>query len=408
MKKILLVIFLFLQVKLICGQQYVWTQKANYGSGAIYDAFSFTVDSIAYVGTGVEVGPIFHTDFWKYNPQSNIWTQEANFPGAARYGSRTFTINYFGYVVTGYAGTAGYLNDLWEYDVALNIWNQNANFPGTARYNVTAFSINNFGYVGLGSVAGNTFFNDFWKYDPLLDAWTQITNFPGASRGAASDFVINGFAYVGAGSNAILGLNFSDFYKFDPAANSWAMLSNFPGQARNAAFAFTINNKGYLTQGYDFASGTQQTLYNDFWEYNPIGDLWTQLPDFPDKKRYEGIYFSIGNKGYIGLGCDTVPWNIHFMNDLWEYAPSTNGINNLQLSGNDIKVYITKNNILKIDFLKIADKNFVIKIFDLNGKIIYTSILNFEINLNKQSKGIYLYEINFKNKILKTGKFNLY
>ena len=40
----------------------------------------------------------------------------------------------------------------------------------------------------------------------------------------------------------------------------------------------------------------------DFWEYDPVGNTWTQKADFGGTARYAAVGFSIGNKGYIGTG----------------------------------------------------------------------------------------------------------
>ncbi|MBK9423613.1 MAG: hypothetical protein IPN54_05730 [Bacteroidetes bacterium] len=43
-------------------------------------------------------------------------------------------------------------------------------------------------------------------------------------------------------------------------------------------------------------------MYNDFWEYNPVSNSWIQKADVTTLMRNEPAYFSIGTKGYIGMG----------------------------------------------------------------------------------------------------------
>ena len=43
---------------------------------------------------------------------------------------------------------------------------------------------------------------------------------------------------------------------------------------------------------------------NDFWEYDPSTNTWTQKADFGGTARNWAVGFSIGNKGYIGTGYD--------------------------------------------------------------------------------------------------------
>ena len=73
-------------------------------------------------------------DFWEYNPSTtaNTWTQKADFGGTARYEAVGFSIGSKGYIGTGCDGSS-YTKDFWEYDPAANTWTQKADFGGTAR-----------------------------------------------------------------------------------------------------------------------------------------------------------------------------------------------------------------------------------------------------------------------------------
>ena len=63
MKKAFLFILFFLTHLNLFAQQYAWTQKANYGGGAVYDAFSFVVNGQAYAGTGIDSALNYRNDF---------------------------------------------------------------------------------------------------------------------------------------------------------------------------------------------------------------------------------------------------------------------------------------------------------------------------------------------------------
>ena len=52
-------------------------------------------------------------------------------------------------------------------------------------------------------------------------------------------------------------------------------------------------------------------------------DSWTQKANFGGTPRYGAAEFSIGSKGYIGIGSDAYPV-YHFVNDFWEYDTITN------------------------------------------------------------------------------------
>ncbi len=95
--------------------------------------------------------------------------------------------------------------------------------------------------------------------------------------------------------------------------NTWISKSSFGGTARSYATGFSIGNKGYIGLGYD---GTHK---EDFWEYDPATDVWSQKSNFGGGPRAGAVGFSIGNKGYVGTGYHT-----SYNNDFWEYNPVNN------------------------------------------------------------------------------------
>jgi len=101
-------------------------------------------------------------------------------------------------------------------------------------------------------------------------------------------------------------------------ADSWVQKANFGGTARYGATGFSIGSKGYIGLGVDTS-----TRRNDFWEYDPLNNTWTQKANFGGISRWFAIGFAIGTKGYIGTGLyyDSIQ---HFLNDFWEYDPDSN------------------------------------------------------------------------------------
>jgi len=75
---------------------------------------------------------------------------------------------------------------------------------------------------------------------------------------------------------------------------TWVRKADFGGTARHSTTAFSIGNKGYMGLGYD-GGGTK-----DFWEYDPGSDTWTQKADYPfTVYSTMNITFVINGKGYI-------------------------------------------------------------------------------------------------------------
>ena len=143
--------------------------------------------------------------------------------------------------------------------------------------------------------------------------WAQKANVPGA-RHSAVGFSIGNKGYVGLGRDG--GTLRQDFWEYDPVTNNWTQKADFPGGVREYAIGFSIGNKGYVGTGLQWWGSRHQ----DFWEYDPDTDTWTQKANFPGGNRSGAVGFSIGNKGYVGTGDDGN--NRH--QDFWEYDPASN------------------------------------------------------------------------------------
>lgn len=146
----------------------VWTQKADFGGTARFEAAGFSIGNKGYVGTGRDLMNNAYKDFWEYNPATNSWTQKAPFGGAARHAATGISIGNRGYIGTGgsyFQANASY-KDFWKYDVATNTWTKKADYPGIAGFQAVGFSIGNFGYIGTGYNFASGPAKDFWEYCP--------------------------------------------------------------------------------------------------------------------------------------------------------------------------------------------------------------------------------------------------
>ncbi|TAL59241.1 MAG: T9SS type B sorting domain-containing protein [Bacteroidetes bacterium] len=242
------------------------------------------------------------------------WVQKANVGGPVRTFAVGFSIGTKGYIGTGTSGIA----DFWEYDPSANTWTQKANFSGGVRYGAVGFSIGTKGYIGTGCNNGFSVFNDFWEYDPSVNTWIQKANFGGAPRTSAVGFSIGTKGYIGTGSLTCMTISSmaQDFWEYDPSVNTWTQKTNFGGASRGYAAGFSIGTKGYIGTGLGTIS-----YYNDFWEWDQATNAWTQIANF-GPARCEAIGFSIGNCGYIGVGTVSIPTGS--MDDFWRYDASTN------------------------------------------------------------------------------------
>ena len=283
-----------------------WTQKADYNGVSTQNAVGFSIGNKGYVGIGSS-GLNLSKEFWEFDPVNNTWTKKADFVGTARSLAVGFSIDNKGYVGTGNDGNDN-LKDFWEYNPSNDTWTRKADFGGSARSVAVGFSINNKGYIGVGNSS-----TDFWEYNPLTDSWGQKTNFPGAARDGAIGFSINGKGYLG------MGINKKDFWEYDPVGDSWIQKADFVGPSRFSVVTFVVGNKGYVGMGLEIVLGGNYP--NDFWAFDPLANLWKKEPNFGGLTRTGAVGFSIGNKGFIGLGVNK---NDIKRKDFWEYNMASN------------------------------------------------------------------------------------
>lgn len=99
----------------------------------------------------------------------------------------------------------------------------------------------------------------------------------------------------------------------------WIKKESFPGPARHRSTGFSIGNKGYVGGGH-INSGTLIT-YDDYWEYDPASDAWTQIADYGGGQRYHSVAFTLDGAAYVGTGENGT---FEYTSDFWKYVPLVN------------------------------------------------------------------------------------
>ena len=149
------------------------------------------------------------------------------------------------------------------------------------------------------------------------DTWTKRADFPGVARGYAAGFCIGNRGYIGGGdttNNFNSGLPIkNDFWEYNPDSNKWTQKASIPGNPRFGAVSFSIGNKGFIGGG---------DAGNDFWEYNPANNKWSRKANIPGISRLYSVAFSIGGKAYAGMGFGWGTTKV--LNDFWEYDTLSN------------------------------------------------------------------------------------
>jgi N-acetylneuraminic acid mutarotase len=245
------------------------------------------------------------------------WIRKKDLPASGRMSASAFSIGAKGYLGIGFAndgnGAGPVLNDWWQYDPVADEWTQKADYAGGKTSNAIAFVINNTGYVGTGWDDARKRKKDFWAYDPVSDQWTRKADFPGPGRIDAVGFGIGNKGYAGTG-DAVTDSGrayLNDWWEYDPATDKWTQKTNYPSTANLYTAGFVIQNILYVGLGDSHSSCCNA----DWWAYDPATDQWTRKADFPNPGyNAQNCSFVIDNKGYILY--------MHDRAEFWQYDPA--------------------------------------------------------------------------------------
>jgi hypothetical protein len=190
--------------------------------------------------------------------------------------------------------------------------------PGyLGRALVAGFSIGSKGYL-FGGADGGITQKDFWEYDLAANRWTEKAN-PGVYMENGISMVINGKAYIGIGSSRISNTDLLEFWEYNPANDVWTRKADFPGVPRRGAVGFSMGNKGYTGLG----AGTVGTGLKDWWQYDPATDKWSRKTDYSldaDVSYYSIGGFVINDKIFVvstGLSGSKAMLEYSWANDVW-------------------------------------------------------------------------------------------
>jgi N-acetylneuraminic acid mutarotase len=261
-------------------------------------------------------------------------------PGGGRKYAVSFNLGSKIYLGFGF-NHSGPIYDFWECDfekvytdwdlTTKNLWTKLPDFPGKiSKSGATegtpiGFAVNGKGYILPGAFwETGKLINEFWEFDPETNSWTQKADPPVAlARCFATGFSIGTKLYVGTGETYFENewKLYNDFWEWDQLTDKWTKKTDFPGESRAHATGFSIGDKGYIGLGGVIGMGGGP-VYQDFWEYDLKTDKWARRADFRGSQQIGAIAFSIGNKGYVMAGWDPMS-EFTTSQDIWEWNQIT-------------------------------------------------------------------------------------
>ncbi|HWE84765.1 MAG TPA: chitobiase/beta-hexosaminidase C-terminal domain-containing protein [Terracidiphilus sp.] len=262
------------------------------------------------------------------------------------------------------------LNDLWKFNPSTNEWtwmggSSTSNQPGVygtlgtpapgnipgSRYRAATWIDGSgnfwlFGGSGFDSVGNEGYLSDLWKFNPSTNEWTWISgsstanqpgvygtletpaagNVPGARNkastwidGSGNLWLLGGVGIDSAGNVTpgvkLVGLN--DLWEFNPSSSEWAWMGgsstwaicgrNFCGrpgvygtlgtpaagnipEGRVNSSSWTDSNGNFWLFG---GEGETEWL-NDLWEFNPSTNEWTWMNGSATPWQVAGVYGTLG------------------------------------------------------------------------------------------------------------------
>ena len=149
--------------------------------------------------------------------------------------------------------------------------------------------------------------------------WVQKADFDGTARHRTVGISITNKAYVGLGHYNGGGVNvlFNDWWEYDPSTNAWTQKADYLGGFCYDAVGFTIDELGYVGTGRTSANGS--VLVQNFFTYNPVTNSWNSIASFIGTGRRGAVSFVIDGKAYVGTG----ETNFGRVSSFYKYTPAS-------------------------------------------------------------------------------------
>jgi len=127
--------------------------------------------------------------------------------------------------------------------------------------------------------------------------WVPVATSPtGFVTDHSYGFALDGKGYLVSGTDQN-GNARDDFFQYDPVADEFTQMDDFPGGARGFAIGDTWDGKAYFGFG-----SANTTLFRDLWVFDPATMEWSELATCPCGARRHPAFVALNDKVFVGLG----------------------------------------------------------------------------------------------------------
>jgi Zn-dependent metalloprotease/N-acetylneuraminic acid mutarotase/subtilisin-like proprotein convertase family protein len=137
---------------------------------------------------------------------------------------------------------------------------------------------------------------------------TTKASFPAVGRSYGTAASVNGKFYYGFGDNTAR----NDWWEYNPSTNAWTQKSSCP-QGRSGGTSFVIGTNVYVV------GGINVNYLNSVYQWDSNANSWLLKNPFNGGVRAYAVSTSLNGFGYLIGGAD----NANSYNDIWEYNPNT-------------------------------------------------------------------------------------
>ncbi len=299
--RLFLTILSFAGIYLAYGQN--WNQLTNFPATSRDDGCSFTINNVAYCGTGRDEGFQVTNDFYAFDVTTEQWSAVASLPDSAKrqYAAATEYAS-TGLLFGGINNQGNFLNDLWVYSPTINLWSKiTIPCPFEGRSGAHIFVINDILYVVGGRTAVSDATNEVWAFDFNLSQWSQKNDMPGEGVWRGFGLQYNDVGIVGMGSDSTNSKR-GEIYFYDPSIDFWIEMTQIETDPMNYPAVSLINDRLFVYGGED----TLGDYSNDFRYLDLTNLTWNALNSFPQDARRGAMAFGSSSDFYISTGLTTL------------------------------------------------------------------------------------------------------